>query len=105
MTWLTVDDFADRVGERFLLAADVAGDAGDGPTLELVEVSSSGEAGGRGPAGEERMQFALVFRGPAAPVLPQGIRHLRHDDLGELELFLVPLGVDAGGARYEAAFA
>jgi hypothetical protein len=40
-----------------------------------------------------------------APVLPQGIQRLSHAELGELDLFLVPIGPDAQGMRYEAAFA
>jgi hypothetical protein len=51
-----------------------------------------------------REPFSLVFAGPAAPVLPQSIYRLENDDLGALEIFLVPIGRDAGGTRYEAAF-
>jgi hypothetical protein len=101
LVWLTYDDFADRVGERF----DVAVTDGEALRMELVEVTESSEAGGPGPAGEQRRQFSLVFRGPAAPVLAQGSHRLTHDDLDDLELFLVPLGPDAEGMRYEAAFA
>lgn len=94
--WLTHDHFAERVGERFYLA-DIA--------LELVEATESTEPGGRGPEGQERLQFSLVFRGPAEPVLPQAVYRLGHDDFDELELFLVPIASDSQGVRYEAAFA
>jgi hypothetical protein len=81
--------------------------AGEGPALEMVllEATASSEPGGPGPDGQQRRQFSLVFRGPAAPVLPQRTYVLAHAELGELQLFLVPIGADAEGMRYEAAFA
>ena len=51
-----------------------------------------------------RVPFALVFRGPAGDVLPQGTYHVEHDALGAFDLFLVPIGADADGVRYEAVF-
>lgn len=99
--WLTYDDFAGREGESF--TASVGGETL--VPLVLVEATESALAGGAGPEGQERRQFNLVFAGPAAPVHPQGTYLVTHADLGELELFLVPLGADEQGARYEAAFA
>ena len=49
-------------------------------------------------------QFSLIFRGPMTPVLPQGIRELEHATLGTMRLFLVPVGPDESGMRYEAVF-
>jgi hypothetical protein len=46
-----------------------------------------------------------VFRAPLSEVWPQGTYTLSHGELGELELFSVPIGADAEGVRYEAAFA
>jgi len=99
--WLTHAEFVDRLGEEFSL---VGGD-GAAWTLELVETIEHSEPGGLGPEGQERRQFSLVFRGPATPVLPQGSYPLGHQELEELELFLVPIGPDSLGMRYEAAFA
>lgn len=99
--WLTYDDFADRVGERF----EVVRPDGDAVPLTLVGATLGAQAGGPGPSGESRLQFSLDFRGPADPLLAQGTRVLAHDHFGELALFLVPTGLDADGARYEAAFA
>lgn len=96
--WLSYELFAGREGDAFDLRAE-------GGTLVLVEASESSQAGGRGPSGEQRQQFSLVFRGPVEPVLTQGTHGLVHTELGNLELFLVPLGPDADGMRYEAAFA
>ena len=99
--WLTYEHFAGRVGERF----DVASGEGSDVPVVLVEATEGTEQGGPGPGGEERLQFSLVFRAPASQLWPQGIYTLAHEELGELELFLVPLGADAEGVRYEAAFA
>ena len=88
-----VDDFADRVGEGFRLAAD------DGTVgVTLVECERLGGTV------LERKPFSLVFLGPREPVLPQRIYPLSHDELGELEIFLVPIAQDADGTRYEAVF-
>jgi hypothetical protein len=46
----------------------------------------------------------LLFRGPRTPVLPQRIYRLEHAVMGPLEIFLVPIGPDAEGMRYQAVF-
>ena len=53
---------------------------------------------------ERQEVFSLFFHGPSAPFVPQGIHTLKHSHLGELELFLVPVGQDKDGFQYEAAF-
>jgi hypothetical protein len=101
LDWLTHDDFSGRIGEPFEVKVE------DQPplALALAETSLGGELGGPGPGGQERFQFSLVFRGPTTPLLPQGTYALHHADLGELSLFLVPLGPKDDEMRYEAAFA
>jgi hypothetical protein len=47
-------------------------------------------------------QFTLLFQGPEQPLLPQQMVHLRQEQLGEIDLFLVPVRQDAGGTYYEA---
>ena len=87
---LTVDDFAALRGNRFRI------DPGDAPPFdaELVEVSEiAREPGGRAP-------FSLVFQGGPNPPLPQRIYRVEHDEVGALEIFLVPIAAD----RYEAVF-
>lgn len=101
MDWLTYDDFAGREGEGF----DVTVGKAPAVPLVLAEATEGTQPGGRGPEGQERLQFSLVFRGPEGSALPQGIYRLSHAELGELDLFLVPIGRDAEGTRYEAAFA
>jgi hypothetical protein len=52
-----------------------------------------------------RQPFSLVFRGPGEELLPQSTYLLEHPELGALQIFLVPISRDEGGARYEAVFA
>jgi hypothetical protein len=91
---LTADDFAPLLGDRFRVAP--AED--DAFEVELIDVSA---ADAPGPS---RQQFSLVFRGGPTPPLPQQILRVEHDRLGALDIFLVPLGPDEHGQRYEAVF-
>ena len=93
---LTHESFRRHVDTPFRVEYAPAASA----TLTLVEVTVLG--GGAGAA--RRQPFSLLFRGPRAPVLPQRIYRLEHERMGALELFIVPLGPDAEGLRYEAIF-
>jgi hypothetical protein len=53
---------------------------------------------------DQQEAFSLLFRGPATHFIPQGIHKLKHAELGEGELFLVPVGKDQDGFEYEAVF-
>ena len=61
-----------------------------------------------GPAtncgGLQYESFSLVFHGPEKPLLPQGTRRFEHDHLGSFDLFIVPIGQEAGLTKYEAVF-
>jgi hypothetical protein len=94
---LTVSHFRPHVGSRFRLQADDVLDVG------LLEVDDLGGRSGGSPEGP-RAPFSLVFLGPRDPVLPQRIYRLEHEELGTLDLFLVPIGRDDAGVRYEAVF-
>ena len=93
---LTISDFAPRVGELF----SIGGADGVSFEAELVEATPVGEAARPG----RRVPFSLVFRGPPGVVLPQRIYRVDHPDLGGLDIFLVPIGPDASGMRYQAVF-
>jgi hypothetical protein len=65
------------------------------------------------PATEQHSQklrehsFALIFRGPREIALQQNTYKLRHPVLGELQIFLVPVGkvkADDAWRDYEAVF-
>ena len=90
-------EFQGLLGQAFRLSED----AGEPIPLELVKVEPLGSAD---PEPGRRRPFALVFRGPEAPILPQAIYSLELESLGRLEIFLVPVGPQAGGMGYEAVF-
>ena len=93
---LQLSTFEPLVGQPFVLRRDI-GDA----TVDLVLAEATALAHGEG---RPRTPFSLVFRGPAEPVMPQRIYRVDHEELGALELFLVPIGRDAESVRYEAIF-
>ena len=50
-------------------------------------------------------QFSVLFTGPAAPQLGQRTYRFVSEPLGELDLFMVPVGPNrAGEAQYEVCF-
>lgn len=66
--------------------------------LRLAEVADQVTSGGF-------QQFSLFFHGPADRLLPQGTYAMRHDALGSLALFIVPVvGSNAERIVYQAAF-
>jgi len=69
--------------------------------LELIHADALGTP--QGSAGQRR-PFSLVFRGPREPVLGQRTYTLEHPQMHVLDLFLVPIGPDRNGMRYEAIF-
>lgn len=90
---LTHEAFTQHVNTRFQVQT------GDGPAveLELVEVSDL-------KLHPQQEEFAIVFRGPANIFLSQGIRFLSHEQMGQFEIFLVPIRQDEHGFYYEAVF-
>lgn len=96
---LTSKDFSGRIGHVFQVQVD----SQELLSLTLEEVN---ELGPEPRAGETRRRaFSLVFCSPQSDsYLPQQICQLEHQDLGTLDLFLVPLGPHPDGMRYEAIF-
>ena len=52
----------------------------------------------------QQEEFALEFRGPLDMFLGQGVRKFTHDQMGQFELFIVPIKQDAQGFYYEVIF-
>ena len=90
-----LETFAALRGERF----DVQGDGMAAVSAELVDVQALPAAPIQG-----RQPFTLLFAGPPEPRLPQRIYRLAHAQLPAQDVFLVPIGADAAGVRYEAVF-
>jgi hypothetical protein len=93
----TAETFRPHIGTDF----HIANPSADGGVIRLTDVQVTGVQ----PHAPRTEPFSLVFLGPGDPRLDQGMYELRHDALGPLELFLVPIGYEAGGGlRYEAVF-
>ena len=90
---LTHETFAQHANSKFLVQVD----ENTGAELELTEISELKLH----PSQEE---FSIVFRGPLDIFLGQGVRAVKHEQMGEFELFLVPIRQDQQGFYYEAVF-
>jgi hypothetical protein len=94
---LTEEEFSKHVNTKFCVKLD----AEAGVDLELTEVKGY-MSKQHEQSGMER--FSLYFNGPAEPHLPQLLYTFEHDQMGEFEMFLVPLSQNEKGFRYEAVF-
>ena len=96
MTELSLANFTALRGSRFMVQLEHGGPL----PAELIETRAL-----QAYSLEGRQPFSLLFKGPAAPVLPQSIYKMVRDGDGEpLDIFLVPVSADASGACYEAVF-
>jgi len=93
----TLETFSPLISSSFALSIEARGLTAE---LALIQARSLGssDAGGRDP-------FSIVFLHRSEEILPQGTYPLEHDQLGTFELFIVPIGQDTDGTRYEAVFA
>lgn len=89
----TKEEFAEHLNTKFHIPLQPSGAV----ELELLEVVSTLST-------PRQEQFSIFFRGPANIYLPQRIYHMQHDAMGELDLFIVPVGREPEGFRYEAVF-
>jgi hypothetical protein len=90
------DDFHACLAQDFTL--DTGG--GDTATLSLISVEKNPHS----ESVDGREVFSVLFRGPADKVLPQQTYAMNNQDMGELALFIVPIGPDKKGMCYEAVF-
>ncbi|MES1245468.1 MAG: hypothetical protein ABUT39_27940 [Acidobacteriota bacterium] len=92
---LTPSSFSDQLGSTFRIQL------GDGQSLdtELYEVLLHEPHGG-----PRKQPFSIHLRGPRGAALQQAIYRLEHETMGPLEIFLVTIGPDEKGMRYEAVF-
>jgi hypothetical protein len=92
---LTKENWTKLQGENFQV------DTGnpDPLMMKLAAVSGYGHR-----LGGNREAFSLLFCGPLQPVLPQRIYQVAHAGIGSQDIFLVPIGPQAGGMGYEAVF-
>jgi uncharacterized protein DUF6916 len=93
----TLEAFSAHVGGRFQMHVD------DGAVVDLVLIEARDHGRKDWPQGLRR-PFSLLFRGPGNSQATQGTYRIEHDVLGAIELFLVPIGPDKEGMRWEAVF-
>jgi hypothetical protein len=96
---MSYEDFEPFTGDRFVILDS------DRP-MELVDLIEVAPLKNYNAPGAGRAPFSLLFKSSAqsSPPLPQKLYRMVHDDMGELEIFLVPISRDASGVTYEAAF-
>ena len=95
-TGATLQDFRAQIGTTFRV---------EGLEAEVdLELNSVDDLPVSGPGRAE--PFSLLFTGAADRFLPQATYRMRHETLGELEVFFVPIGPDpqTGLMRYETIF-
>jgi len=91
------DSFTRNLNTKFSVKLDLSQPI----DLELVEVAVR-KSEPHEQAGMER--FSAFFYGPTSFLLPQQTYDLVHSDMGEMQIFLVPIEQDQRGIKYEAVF-
>ena len=89
----TKEAFSEHLNTKFSIPLQPAGAV----ELELIEVVSTLST-------PRQEQFSVFFRGPGNILLPQMTYHMKHDAMGDIEIFIVPVGKAEDGFRYEAVF-
>ena len=93
----TEEDFRKHEGTKFRVLVEA-------PTpfeLELTQVLSYNPQ----PNEQQNMErFSLRFAGPGDVMLRQGTYPFAHPELGELQLFIVPIGRNEHSFKYEVIF-
>jgi hypothetical protein len=90
---LSCKSFSDQLHTNFRVHVPEIGAV----PLELIEVVEQTNQ-------PQIEQFCLIFRGPRDPWFEQKIRTIEHDALGNMDLFIAPLGPDEQGMRYQVIF-
>ena len=90
---LTHEEFSKNANTKFQVQID----ENTPVELELTEISEI-------KLHPQQEEFTIVFRGPLDGFLGQGARNFTHDQMGQFELFIVPIRKDAQGFYYEAVF-
>jgi len=95
--WQTEAEFRQNLNTKFRLLADTPKPI----ELTLVDVESR-PSDAHEEAGMER--FSVFFKGSLEYLLQQAVYPFGHPQMGEFELFLVPIGQESDGYRYEAVY-
>ncbi len=91
---LTIETFKPLLNEEFVLETPPT-------TFVLSEVKAMSE---NEDEASRKVSFALLFLTTKEANLPQGTYILNNAKLGTVEIFMVPIGPNKEGMRYEAIF-
>ncbi len=90
---LTHEEFSKNANTRFQVQID----ENTKVDMELVKISEL-------KLYPQQEEFSVEFRGPLDMFLGQGGRDFSHEQMGQFELFIVPIRQDQQGFYYEAVF-
>ena len=90
---LTHEEFSKNANTKFKVRVDDSTQV----ELDLIAVSDL-------KVYPQQEEFSLEFRGPLNAFLDQRVHNFTHDQMGEFELFIVPIKQDAEGFYYEVIF-
>ena len=94
---LVYEDFADKVGDTFVIAED--GFPAIGLTLIENELLKT-----RHLPPNDRPPYSLIFVADTPQMLEQRLYCLDHQKMGKNVIFLVPVGKETRGFLYQALF-
>lgn len=97
---LKYSDFEPLLNQEFVIHY------GNGETLPVVlaEVTAGKNASSADENGEPYFPFSLTFQSSITSYLPQHTYRIEHAQLRSHDIFIVPLGSNAQGMRYQAVF-
>ncbi|MGH8079228.1 MAG: DUF6916 family protein [Lysobacter sp.] len=95
MDLLTLEHFAGHVNETYTAQLNDS-------TVPFVLVEA--RAMSTRPEQSARMPFSLLFRNGSSFLFPQQIYLMRHESIGEVGIFLVPVARERDGFLYQAIF-
>jgi hypothetical protein len=87
------DSFAEAQNTTFKLTAA----NGESVDVTLVEVTETKETA-------RQRSFSIVFSLPSTHRAEQGLYDVQHETLGDMQLFLVPVGFNEANQEMEAVF-
>ena len=94
-------DFSPYLNQTFHIHAE----ASKPLEAELVDVTEFKPRSDQDTESSKRNPFSIIFSCAQDQPLEQKIYKVEHDEMGTLELFLVPIGPDKNGLfQYEALF-
>jgi len=90
---LTAAALSEQLNTKFRIHLESSGTI----ELDLIAVEDFGVSG-------RQERFSILFKGPLEPAIWQGMVRMDHDHFGTLDLFIVAIGREEDGMRYEAVF-